>query len=113
MDGMSVESSPAALFNNDQVVQNRNRDGQTPAATPQQEPPRVNEGPSTVTTLSPQAQQLARSEGAGSVPPADAARNQSRAPEGGQDSASNPSAQQANNGRAFDDRSTTGTLLRN
>jgi hypothetical protein len=33
MDGMSVESSPAALFNNDQAVQNRNRDGQTPAAS--------------------------------------------------------------------------------
>lgn len=129
MDGMSVNSSPATLFTNDPAVQNRNRDEQIPPAPPQQEPPRVNEGPSTVTTISPQAQRLALQEQnapgeSGNAPPPNPVSNASappraetQPPQRGDDGTANPPAAASSNaeppnqsGRAFDDQSPNSLL---
>ncbi|MDX5445536.1 MAG: hypothetical protein LPJ87_05720 [Zoogloeaceae bacterium] len=111
-------SSTMSPYTNQAAAPSRAPDEQQPrpATSVQQTPnaPRVNEGPSTVTTLSPQAQQLARAEETGSASPPEAAppRNDNRPAENSQEAASTQPAAQANNGRAFDDRSSTGALLR-
>lgn len=134
MEGVNPTSSPATLLTNDRTTQTRNPDEQntlTPPAPPQQDPPRVNEGPSTITSISPQAQQLAQQEqnaanDSANRPPENPAnnpspppRNDAAPPDRGDDPAASPPAEPSNtpaassqNGRAFDDRSPN-SFLRN
>lgn len=118
MDSVNPSSTMSPYTNEAAAPSRVPEEQQSRPATPvQQTPnaPRVNEGPSTVTTLSPQAQQLARAEEASGASPPDTTppRNDNRPAENGQETASTQPAAQANNGRAFDDQSPTGALLRN
>lgn len=131
MDGVSSVNTGAATLNtNERANQTRSADERNPLApsAPQQQGqdgPRVNEGPSAITTISPQAQQLAQQDqSAGNDsdnPPANtsAPRNDAQPADRGDDQAANPPAEQSNNtpapeqsGRAFDDQSPN-DLLRN
>jgi hypothetical protein len=120
MDGVSITPSPTTAFNNDRAGQVRPQDEPNqavPNAPQQPEAPRVNEGPSTITTISPQAQQLARQEQSSASSPrketqaADLAQQQSSGSSTAQ--ANESAAAEQNNGRAFDDQSSSGALLRN
>lgn len=130
MEGVNPTSSPATLLTNDRTTQTRNPDEQntlTPPAPPRQDPQRVNEGPSTVTTISPQARQLAEQEqvAANDAPPPPQltapADNAPPPPESRQPSAESSQPQtpqqqtppaQDNGGRVVDDASPN-DLLRN
>src|SRR5690606_27451723 len=121
MDSVNPASSAAALFTNESTAQTRAPEERTPLtspAPPPSEAPRVNEGPSTVTTISPQAQQLAQQDqGTGNQPsnqPATNASPPSRndAQQAAGDNEQTVTAEQSNaapphdqSGRAFDDQS--------
>ena len=135
MEGVNPTSSTATLFTNDRTTQTRNPDEQnpnplTPPAQPPQDAPRVNEGPSTITSISPQAQRLAQQEqdaGNQGASPSDNSsnntspppRNEAAPPERDDELPANPPAEPSNtaqasdqSGRAFDDRSPN-SFLRN
>lgn len=134
MDSVNPASSAMSLFTSERTAQPSSPDEQNgPASTVQQapNPPRVNEGPSTITTISPQAQQLAQQEqsagdDAGNPPPngpptntSSAPRNDAQQADRGDEQAASPPAEQSSSatppdqsGRAFNDQSPNG-LLRN
>lgn len=67
MEGVSLNTNPTAFYTNDRTNASSQSQGaqNPPPSTPEPENgPRVNEGPSTVTTISAQAQQLAEQDNA-------------------------------------------------
>lgn len=66
MEGVNPAGSAQSLLTSEsagQALRTRDeREQPAPGSAAPQEPPRVNEGPSTVTTISPQARQLAEQE---------------------------------------------------
>lgn len=130
MDSVNPMNSATSLFTNESSGQTRSTDERNPlapSAPPQQQQdgPRVNEGPSAITTISPQAQQLAQQEqsagnDSGNPPPTNPppSNDGQQTDRSDAQTASQP-AEQSNNapppdqsGRAFDDQSPN-SLLRN
>lgn len=132
MEGVSLNTNPANLFTNDVTgSSSRSRDAQNeapPSGTSEPPAPRVNEGPSTVTTISPQALQLAQQEQAAdndsSNPPpnspatnATPPRNDTQQAERGDEQAASPPDEASNNatppaqtGRLVNDQSPSAFL---
>lgn len=127
MDSVNPASSAMSLYTTERSAQPPAGEEQNRPAFPVQQPPdspRVNEGPSTVTTISAQAQQLAQAEQAADPRPTDSRpppRNDAQPADNDPAGTSSQSSAQTgtsaatdqNNGRAFDDQSATGTVLRN